>query len=54
MSGKLGDYLKNNYPDSKSDMYAVFIEKCGRMLSKNGYQATACGERQGARSYYSG
>ena len=39
MSGKLGDYLKNNYPDSKSDMYAVFIEKCGRMLSKNGYQA---------------
>lgn len=39
MSGKLSDYLKNNYPDSKSDMYAVFIEKCGRMLSKNGYQA---------------
>ncbi len=39
MSGKLGDYTKNNYPDSKSDAYAVFIEKCGLMLKKNGYQA---------------
>ena len=39
MSGKLSDYVKKNYPDSKSDLFAVFIEKCGTMLKKNGYQA---------------
>ena len=39
MGGKLSEYVKKNYPDSKSDMFAVFIEKCGEMLSANGYQA---------------
>ncbi len=39
MSAKLSDYVKKNYPDSKSDLFAVFIEKCGKMLKKNGYQA---------------
>lgn len=33
------EYLKKNYPDSKSDLYAVFIERCGEMLKPNGYQA---------------
>ena len=39
MSAKLSDYVKKNYPDSKSDLFAVFIEKCGKMPKKNGYQA---------------
>ena len=39
MSAKLSDYVKKNYPDSKSDLFAVFIEKCGQMSKKNGYQA---------------
>ena len=39
MSAKLSDYVKKNYPDSKSDLFAVFIEKCGQMAKKNGYQA---------------
>jgi hypothetical protein len=39
MSVKLSDFVKKNYPDSKSDLFAVFIEKCGQMARKNGYQA---------------
>lgn len=32
MSAKLSDFVKTNYPDSKSDLFAVFIEKCGELL----------------------
>ena len=39
MSAKLSDYVKTNYPDSKSDLFAVFIERCGQMARQNGYQA---------------
>lgn len=39
MGAKLSKYVKDNYADSKSDMFAVFIEKCGQMAKKNGYQA---------------
>ena len=39
MSAKLSDYVKKNYPDSKSDLFAVFIEKCGQIAKRNGYQA---------------
>lgn len=39
MGVKLSKYVKDNYPDSKSDLFAVFIEKCGQMAKKNGYQA---------------
>ena len=39
MSAKLTDFVKKNYPDSKSDLFAVFIEKCGQMAKRNGYQA---------------
>lgn len=38
MSGKLSDFVKKNYPDSKSDLFAVFIERCNEMTRKNGYQ----------------
>ncbi len=36
---KLNDYVKYNYPDSKTDLFAVFIEKCKAMTKNNGYQA---------------
>ena len=36
---KLSDYIKANYLDSKTDLFAVFIERCKQMLVKNGYQA---------------
>ncbi len=39
MSGKLSNYVKKNYPDSKSDLFAVFIESCGYMVKENMYQA---------------
>lgn len=39
MNSKLLNYVKKNYPDSKSDLFAVFIEACGQMTKKNGYQA---------------
>lgn len=39
MSATLAEYVRKNYPVSKSDMFAVFIEKCGEMLNANGYQA---------------
>lgn len=39
MNAKLSKYVKDNYPDSKSDLFAVFIEQCGAMIKPNGYQA---------------
>lgn len=38
-SDKLIEYVKREYPDSKTDFFAVFIEKCKKMLNKFGYQA---------------
>ncbi len=38
-NAKLNEFVKKNYPDSKSDFFAVFIERCGEMVRKNGYQA---------------
>lgn len=32
-------YVQKNYPDSKSDLFAVFIEKCHDLTNKNAYQA---------------
>lgn len=32
-------YVQKNYPDSKSDLFAVFIEKCHLLTKKNAYQA---------------
>lgn len=36
---KVNQYVKKNYPDSKADLFAVFIERCGQMIKKNGYQS---------------
>lgn len=38
-SVKVQEYVKKNYPDSKSDLFAVFIERCGQLAGKNCYQA---------------
>ncbi len=35
MDSKLSDFVKKNFPDSKSDLFAVFIEVCGRMAKKD-------------------
>ena len=37
MGAKLADYVKKNYSDSKSDLFAVFIEKWNKMLVMYGY-----------------
>lgn len=37
MSNKLADFVKKNYPDSKSDLFAVFIEKGNIMVRPGGY-----------------
>ena len=39
MSAKLLEFIKKCYPDSKSDMFAVFIESCRTMTKHFGYQA---------------
>lgn len=38
-NAKLNEYVKNNYPESKTDLFSVFIDRCMDMLSKNGIQA---------------
>ncbi|EAQ43723.1 hypothetical protein MED193_12668 [Roseobacter sp. MED193] len=39
MNGPLGDYAKKEYPDSKSDMFAAFIERGFDFIQRNGYSA---------------
>lgn len=39
LDATVNQYVKKQYPDSKSDLFAVFIEKCHKMLKINGYQA---------------
>jgi type II restriction/modification system DNA methylase subunit YeeA len=39
MNAKLSEFVKKNYPDSKSDLFAVFIEKCGAITKADCYQA---------------
>ena len=38
-SPKQKPYVQKNYPDSKADLFAVFIEKCHSLTKKNAYQA---------------
>lgn len=38
-SDKVQKYVKKNYPDSKSDLFACFIERCGVFVKKAGFQA---------------
>ena len=35
----LSDFLKENYPDTKSEMYTAFIERCLDFTKENGYLA---------------
>lgn len=39
MDTRLSEFVKKHYPDSKSDLFAVFIERCGQMTGQNRYQA---------------
>ena len=39
MGANLTNFVKKYYPDSKSDLFAVFIEVCSRMAAENRYQA---------------
>ena len=39
MNGKLGDFAKEQYPDSKSDLFAMFMERTIRMAVKRGMMA---------------
>ena len=39
MNGKLSKYVKENYPDSKADMFSCMMEKCMRLTSINGITA---------------
>ena len=39
MGAPLANFVKKYYPDSKSDLFAVFIEVCSRMVGENCYQA---------------
>lgn len=39
MNGRLGTWAKDNYPDSKSDLFAMFVERGLEMLPKLGYSA---------------
>jgi len=38
-SGNLNNYVKNYYADSKTDMFAIFIERCLHFTKQNGYTA---------------
>lgn len=39
MNEKLSRYVKENFPDSKADLFAVFMERCGSYTRKTGFQA---------------
>lgn len=39
MTVYLNNYVKKSYPDSKSDLYAVFIERCSSFIKQNGFQS---------------
>lgn len=39
MDANLTNFVKKYYPDSKSDLFAVFIEVCSRMAAEKRYQA---------------
>lgn len=36
MASKLSKYVKDNYSDSKADIFAVFIERCGQIVKMYG------------------
>ena len=39
MNGSLGEFAKKEYPDSKSDMFAAFIERGMKLIKSKGFNA---------------
>ena len=39
MNVKLSEFVKSKFPDSKSDLFACFIEKCGQLAKPHGFYA---------------
>lgn len=39
VNAKLADYIKTHYPDSKNDLFAVFMERCNGLLVDGGIQS---------------
>ena len=39
LSANVNNFVKKNYPDSKADLFAVFIERCRQMTVNNGFHA---------------
>ncbi len=39
LNANVNNFVKKNYPDSKADLFAVFIERCRQMTVNNGFQA---------------
>ncbi|MCX5880410.1 MAG: BREX-1 system adenine-specific DNA-methyltransferase PglX, partial [Deltaproteobacteria bacterium] len=37
MNGRLGSWVKDNYPNSKSDLFAVFVERIMDLVSRGGF-----------------
>lgn len=35
MGAKLADYVKKNYPDSKSDLFSVMMERCDKLVKQD-------------------
>ncbi|MDY6349040.1 MAG: BREX-1 system adenine-specific DNA-methyltransferase PglX, partial [Selenomonas sp.] len=39
MDSKLTTYVRKKYPNSKGDLFAIFIERCSEIIKAQGYQA---------------
>ncbi|MCP6541950.1 BREX-1 system adenine-specific DNA-methyltransferase PglX, partial [Klebsiella pneumoniae] len=39
MNGELKEFAKNNFPDSKSDLFAMFMQHVFSLLKENGFNA---------------
>jgi type II restriction/modification system DNA methylase subunit YeeA len=39
MNGDLKEFAKTNFPDSKSDLFAMFMQHAFSLLKKNGFNA---------------
>lgn len=39
MNKELSDFVKSRYPDSKSDLFAVFMERCLELTCQNGFMS---------------
>ncbi|SCW50290.1 Methyltransferase domain-containing protein [Lachnospiraceae bacterium C10] len=39
MNSHLATYVKNNYPDSKTDLFSVFMDRCTHMVISHGFSS---------------